>query len=128
MSGRRTEHRELAAARLACGGTFAGAGAAAGVSERAVLKWNTDPTFRAMVRDFRRQAIGRAVGALADSFTDAARVLRDLLASANERVRLKAAAEILNLGTKCIEAHDLAAELDELRAALAELQARRGAK
>jgi hypothetical protein len=116
--GRKTESRELAAARLAVGGTIAEAAAAGGVGERVIYLWKKEAAFKARVRELRSEAVGRAVGLLSDAMTEAATTLRDLLASEAEPIRLRAAVALLELGLKGADAEDIRRQLDELEAAL----------
>jgi hypothetical protein len=60
--------------------------------------------------------VDKALGRLADAMTEAADVLRNLLASEDERVRLPAARALLELGVKLRES----VELEERLAALEE--------
>lgn len=116
--------REAAAAALAAGKTTAEAAAAAGVTARAVFGWKTDPGFRARVLGLRHEMLGRACGELSDTLFAAARVLRELLTSANEKIRLQAATEVIGAALKVREMTDLADEVAALRAAVSSLEAK----
>jgi AcrR family transcriptional regulator len=115
---------------LAAGLTVADAAARAGVSEATVYRRLRLPEFQREVQDARQAMLDRALGALADLTTDAARTLGALLESPVEMARLGAARAIIEHATKGIELTDLSrqvAELENLIAAagVTQLQPRR---
>ena len=112
--GSKQHNRDLAAVALAAGQTGAEAAAAASVVERTVRAWNSEFAFRARVRELRDQMVQRAAASLADSMTEAATVLRELLKSEDEDVRHRAAVKVLDLGVKVGEVADLQARVAEL--------------
>jgi hypothetical protein len=107
--------REPAALALARGSTVKDAAAVAGVSERAVALWKLDPPFQARVEELRAELFAAAVGRLAGHHGKAADRLGELLDSADENTRLKAARAILELGPRLREHCDLAAAVNELK-------------
>jgi hypothetical protein len=99
--GPRGEHQDLAAAKLACGGTVAEAAEAAGVDVRTVFKWKAeDAGFRARIAELRAAAVSGALGRLTDGMTRAADALVALLANRSPSVRLKAARAVIELGLR----------------------------
>ena len=113
--GSKSANKEIAAACLARGGTVADAAALASVDTRTVSRWKNEPPFRVMVADLRRQVVGAAVAKISAAMTRAADALDALLGSANESIRLRAAAEIFANGLKATELADIKLQLDELR-------------
>ncbi len=113
---RRRRDREPVALSLAVGASVAAAARHSGVAERTVRGWLQDPSFRRRVSELRSELFDAAVGHLAASGRKAAKALADLLDSANEGVRLRAAAEVLSLGPKLREAAELAERVAELEA------------
>lgn len=71
----------------------------AGLGERTGRRRLEDRAFRRRVYELRGQIISTAVGRLAAGMTEAADVLRDLLGSETEKVRLDAAKAILTTGS-----------------------------
>jgi hypothetical protein len=117
--GKRSAHKDLAAAKLAAGGTVAEAAAAAGVDERTIYKWKADDTrFGERVAELRAAAVAAAMGKLSDSMAGAAGVLSELLGADDANVRLRAARAVIELGLKVREQCDLAERLAALEAAL----------
>jgi hypothetical protein len=113
-SGRRNADEALALA-LASGQTVRDAAAAAGVAERTATRRWADAAFRRRVAELRGDMVGRALGRMADGMTEAADVLRALLAADTPpAVRLGAARSLLELGVKLREAVELEARLTSL--------------
>ena len=104
--GRQNADEALALA-LATGETLRLAADAAGIGERTATRRWADPAFRRRVSELRGDMTGRALGRLADGMSEAADVLRQLLAAESEAVRLRAAVELLQLGVKLREATEL---------------------
>lgn len=81
---------------LASGSTTAAASERSGVSARTIHRKLAEPAFRARVSSFRAEALSRAAGRLADGTVESVDVLRVLLKSESENVRLAAARTILD--------------------------------
>lgn len=116
--GRKAENRDLAAVALASGKTVAEAATAAQVSERTVATWRADPTFRARVVELRGEMVAAAAGRLSSSMSQAADVLKGLLESETEAIRLRAADRLIELGLKVTELHELQKRVEEIEARL----------
>jgi hypothetical protein len=112
--GDRTANRDLAAIRLAGGATQLEASKAATVSERTVGHWLTDPTFANRVVELRDAMVAKAAGRLAESMDGAALVLRTLLASRDENVKLRVAVKLIELGLKVADLHELQQRIESL--------------
>jgi HEAT repeat protein len=111
--GRRNADEALALA-LASGQTLRAAAAAVGVGERTATRRWADAAFRRHVSELRGDMVGRALGRMADGMSEAADVLRQLLAAESETVRLGAARSLLELGVKLRESVELEARLQAL--------------
>jgi HEAT repeat protein len=98
---------EALALTLASGQTLRDAAAAVGVSERTAARRWGDPSFRQRVAELRTDMVQRSLGRLADGMSEAADVLRQLLAAKSESVRLGASRSMLELGVKLREAVEL---------------------
>jgi hypothetical protein len=122
--GRRNADEALALA-LASGQTLRDAAPAAGVSERTAGRRWVDPAFRRRVSELRGEMVQRSLGRMADGMSEAADVLRKLLAAESETVRLGAARSMLELGVKLRESVTFAEEMAELRAAVEAIESRR---
>jgi transposase-like protein len=127
-AGAKTRMREPAAMALAGGQSVAEVAALTSVSERQLYRWLADDKFRARVRQHQDEMIGAAAGRLAAGMTKAASVLTELLTSRNERVRLKAASELIAAGLKVAEVRDLARQVEEMAAKFAEFKRRHKAR
>ena len=92
---------------MASGQTLRDAARAAGVGERTATRRWADPAFRLRVSELRGEMVGQALGRMADGMTEAADVLRGLLAAENEVVRLGAARSLLTLCVKLRESVEL---------------------
>jgi len=112
-NGRRKKDEALALA-LAGGQTLRDAAAAVGISERTATRRWTDHAFRRRVTELRAEMTGRALGKLADGMAEAGDVLRALLKSDRDSVKLGACRALLELGVKLREV----VELEERIAAL----------
>ena len=113
-----TPRQEAVALALASGQSIREAAASCDVGERTVKRWLTRPTFRRRVGELRGDMVDRALGRLADGMTEAADVLRQLLAAEGESVRLGAARSLLELGVKLRESVELESRLAALEAAV----------
>jgi hypothetical protein len=118
-NGRRNADESLALA-LASGRTLRDAAQAAGMAERTAARRWADPAFRRRVAQLRGDMVGRALGRMADGMTEAADVLRRLLAAESESVRLGAARSLLELGVKLREGVELEERLADLERQLGE--------
>ncbi len=115
--GGRHSADDALAAELAAGRTLRDAAAAAGMSERTAHRRLQDREFVARVAALRGVMVRAAAGRLADGMTQAADVLRALLASADEHVRHKAAVKLIELGVKVAELAELEQRVADLEAA-----------
>jgi hypothetical protein len=105
---------------LASGQTLRDAADAAGIGERTATRRRADPAFRRRVDELRADLVARALGRLADGMTEAADVLRALLAAGTPpAVRLGAARSLLELGCRLRESVELEARLTALETATA---------
>lgn len=112
--GRQNADDALALA-LASGRTLRDAAAAAGVAERTATRRWADPAFRRRVAGLRADMVGRALGHLADGMSEAADVLRQLLAAGTPpAVRLGACRALLELGVRLRESVELEERLRAL--------------
>jgi HEAT repeat protein len=110
---------------LAGGRTVRDAAAESGVSERTIHRWRREAAFRERERQLRGEMLAQGLGRLVEGMTEAARVLRALLASQNEQVRLAAARSVIQLGNdlrKTVETDEAVEELGERLEAIEEQQ------
>lgn len=112
----------MAAAALAAGATATAAATTAGVDERTVRRWLVDPKYRAKVDALRNEAVGVALAKMSGSMAGAADELRALLAHPDARVRLRACRAILELGVRLRDSVEMAKQLADQAAELAELR------
>ena len=119
MAGRKSQNRDLVAAALAAGRTVEDAAKAGNVVPRTVYTWNTDTTFRARVVELRQEMLTSATGRVADGMSEAADVLRKLLTSDSEGIRLRAAERLLCLGLELNEKLEMRKRLEEIERQLA---------
>jgi hypothetical protein len=114
-SDRPTADQDAAfAAAIAAGCTIAEAAAAAGFSERTGHRRIASNDIRGRVARVRAQILERASGLLSEGMAESANVLRALLKSESEGVRLKAAVEVFKLGLATRDQTDLAARMEEI--------------
>ncbi len=92
---------------LAAGATQTDAAATVGVSAKTVSRRLRDPQFANRVQETRAHLFEQSLGRLADGATEAVDTLRGLLASDEDRVRLSAAAKILELGLRARDAVEI---------------------
>lgn len=118
-NGRRSADEQLAAA-LATGSRIVDAATTAGVSESTVYRRLKNGNFAARVRELRGEMVNRAAGKLADSMSEAADVLRSLLASKSESVRIRAADLLIVHAVRIAELADLQLRVTELERRAAE--------
>jgi hypothetical protein len=95
--------REAVALALASGQTIKAAAAAAQVGEKTARNWMGEPEFAARVGELRAAMLEQAMSRLTRTTTRAAGVLRELLDSADEKVRLRAAQQVLEQATRLRE-------------------------
>jgi hypothetical protein len=112
---------EALALALAGGRTITDAAASANVSRSTVNRRMQDPEFQQRVRELRAEMVETAAGRLAGGMADAADVLRELLASKSEMVRLSAARSLLEFGVKIRESSESERRLAEYERQVAEL-------
>jgi hypothetical protein len=121
MAGRgRTGADEALAANLAGGMTTAQAAAKAGVAERTARRRLKDPEFCQLVQRLKTEAVNRAIAILGRSMSGASGVLVRLLSSADERIQLQAAREIIGLGLKARQSEELERRVADLERMLTE--------
>jgi hypothetical protein len=80
----------------------------------------TDEAFRARVRRARSGMLDRAVGVLSEGAAEAAEVLRDLIRSDDERVKLAAARELISSYLRSLEFSEFESRIAALEAAAGE--------
>jgi hypothetical protein len=102
--GRRNADEALA---LAAGQTLRDAATAAGIGERTATRRWADPTFRRRVAELRAGALEQASAKLTNAMSEAAAVLRKLLAAETESIQLAASRVLLDSTVKLREAVDL---------------------
>jgi hypothetical protein len=107
--------REKAAAALAAGLSNRQAARKLNIPVRTLARWRSeDPAFRVRVAELRTALLEGAAGALVARGRKAARALADLLASADEKVRLSASVKVLDMAARLSEVIELRGRLDEL--------------
>ena len=114
MAGNGRNNGDALALALAAGDTAIEAAAKARMSERTVYRRLADPAFRRHVQALRGEMVGRALGRMANGMSEAADVLRSLLAAKSESVRLGAARSLLEIGSKLRESVELESRLQAL--------------
>ena len=112
-AGRRSAD-EVLAAELAAGKTVREASAAAGVAERTAFRRLEDAVFKDRISELRSAMVTSAAGRLADGMTEAANVLRALLADADPHIRYKSATKLIELTLKVKELAELETRMVEL--------------
>jgi hypothetical protein len=126
MAGNGRKNADALALALAAGDSIADAAANAGVGERTVYRRLADPAFRQRIQTFRGEMVAQALGRMANGMTEAADVLRQLLASQTPpAVRLGAARSILELGVKLRESVELEQRVAALETAADQQQEQR---
>jgi hypothetical protein len=115
--GRQNADDALALA-LATGKTLRAAAEAAGVSERTGTRRWGDPNFRRKVFALRGELLGCALGRLVDASVEAVDVLRGLLQSEHDSVKLSAARALLEHAPRFREYLDLEQRLTDLEGRL----------
>lgn len=105
---------EALAAALASGKAATEAAHLAGVSLRTVWRRLALPEFRARVEKLRGEMISAAAGKLSAAMSEAADVLKGLLASTDEHVRHKAGVKVIELALRVVELNELERRVSEL--------------
>jgi len=103
---------------LARGEAYAVAGARIGRSERSVRRRMSEPEFAAEVNERRREMLSMATGQFNAALDDAVATIVDCMHAENDGVRLRAAREVLDLGSRLtdrVELDDLVRRLDAQR-------------
>lgn len=121
---RNVAKQERVALLLAAGRTQTEAAAEAGVAVKTIQRWREDPRFIHKVSWLRSELLANGLGKLSDATVEAADVLRGLLKSNNEAIRLAAARSVLQVSNelrKTVETEEL---VEELQRRLNELQGR----
>jgi len=78
-----------------------------GIGRRTLVRWKARDDFRRRVTELRTEMTRESCGRLATKMTEAADALSTLLNTDNERVKLRAAGQLLALGTKLRETVDI---------------------
>jgi hypothetical protein len=103
----RCKRDDALAVALAAGQTLRDAAAAVGIGERTATRRWANLEFRRWVAELRAEMVSRATAKIGEGMTEAADVLRKLLAAESESVRLGACRTMLELGMKLREFVDL---------------------
>jgi HEAT repeat protein len=101
-------------AALAIGKTVQESADAAGVSARTVSRRMADPDFCQRVAELRAETVARAASKMSDGMTEAADVLRKLLKSKKESIRLGSCRAMLEFGVRLRETIELQRRLEAL--------------
>jgi hypothetical protein len=101
---------------LASGSSIAEAADAANVSLRSAERYAATGQVKSRVTEIRDRLFSEAVHVLANSASSAARAMRELIDSTDERVRLAAAKATLELGPQLAEFGDVFDRLSALEA------------
>ena len=100
----------------------------AGVSERTLRGWLSDPAFAGRYRAAARESYQLALGALRAAGSEAAETLRALLKSNDEKVRAQAARTIMDQGLKSLEAFEMDELAEQVREVRAQLEEQKGGR
>ena len=108
--------------------TVAEAAEAAGVSLRSAWRYLSEPDFQTEYRAARRAAVEHTIARLQADGAHAARVLREVAddAQAPASARVAAARAIIEQGLSGAKLQDLAEEVEQIKAMLAEADRRKG--
>jgi hypothetical protein len=116
-----TAKQEKGIAALLSSATIKAAAESAGVAERTIHTWLTEPAFDAAYRAARRDAVKLATTRLQVASSAAVAVLCQLMGTPNPpAVRLAAASKILELAIKSVELEDIQSRLEALERVYAE--------
>jgi hypothetical protein len=120
-----TAKRERVAVLLASGATVRRAARVAGVGERSVHRWRTEPSFLELVNAHRRLLLDRTQGRLISMNIAAVRALMKGVRCPDPHVMLRAANSILDKALIYREATALEDRVTEIEAALKRRNSRR---
>lgn len=101
---------------IATGETVRDAAKSAGVSESTAYRRLRNNEFKASVRMIRDATFSASLGTLLEAANKAAKALAELCDSTTERIRLQAAAKVLELSTRLSEQTELRERLEALEA------------
>lgn len=116
--GRRPQREDAALAALLIEPTIVLAAEKAGISESTLLRWMADPSFKARLRDARRQVVEAAIGRLQNATSKAVEALERNLGCGIPAVEVGAARSILDHAIKAVELVDLAERVEQLEGQL----------
>jgi len=105
---------EAAIAALLLEPTIPAAAQRAGVSERTLDRWLSNPVFAAAYRAARKKVFDQAVSTLRAASTEAVQTLRDALNDTSSSIRVRAALGILDFGIRITEMTDLEERISAL--------------
>lgn len=111
---------------LLTGATDVEAAAAAGVSDRTIRRWETEPVFAAALRAAQCTAFDRTVARIAGAASKAEAVLLALLKAKDEEIRLRAAVAFLKLGRDA-RSDDLLEQVQDLARRVSKLDGQEAA-
>lgn len=122
-----TAKQERALIALLSRGEIKAASEEVGISDVTLWRWLQEPGFQSAYRARRRQMVESAVAQLQADCTIAVRVLREVAedTEAPASARVSAAKTILEQSISGVQLTDLQAEVEELKATLADLVERR---
>lgn len=101
---RQTPNHQKILMALATGHSQAEVARVVGVNVRTVKRYVADPLFRAELEEAKRELVAQICASMVDASTSAVGTLKELLASRDEWVKLKAAKEILDASLRYREA------------------------
>jgi hypothetical protein len=114
-NGALSPRQEAVALGVASGLSLTAAARKANVGVPTAKRWSaTSPAFRRRVQELRAEMTSQALGRMAAGMSEAADVLRGLLAAEAESIRLGAARSLLDLGMKLQDSVDLENRLADL--------------
>ena len=114
-NGALSPRQEAVALGVASGLSLTAAARKANVGVPTAKRWSaTSPAFRCRVQELRAEMTSQALGRMAAGMSEAADVLRGLLAAEAESIRLGAARSLLDLGMKLQDSVDLENRLADL--------------
>jgi hypothetical protein len=115
-------NNELLIAELASGKSYEAVAQLTGVSKSTIVRRMKTPAFRSKVRQTRALVLERTLGHLSKGSAESAITLRNLLRSSSEKIKLGAAVAILNAERRFLETEDLTADVEDLKAQVAQLR------
>src|SRR5262245_17405561 len=117
-----TRRREQALAALLAAPSITAAAGQMGINEKTLRLWLRDPDFSRAYREVRRQVVEHAVMLLQQTTSLAVATLHRNLTCGAGAVEVRAALGILEHALGAVELMDLAQQVEELRAELAEMR------